>query len=258
MPDEAKKASGEGENKNSNAENTAGQGGENKAGENTADTTKKADETKVGEIFNGEKPKETKVVPEAVLIEYKKENKQLAKEIADLKKAIEDGANRGEISASIKELSEKHNVDAGFLQDFAKAVKAEAKAEAEESFQNQLKPLTQKAKEEKIDTVFNEHFDKAMENMPEFKNIVNKDVIKSLALDPKNANKSFVKIIEDAYGHLVTGKRTLETTKPQGGRGDTTIDFEKARKDTEYFKEVMADPELKKKYNEEMMKHNKF
>jgi hypothetical protein len=88
--------------------------------------------------------------------------------------------------------------------------------------------------------------------MPEYKNIANKDVIKSLSLDPKNANKTFAKILEDSYGHLITGKKTLEKTTVRGGNSDSPIDFNKAAKDMEYYKEIMANPELKKKYNESL------
>ena len=106
--------------------------------------------------------------------------------------------------------------------------------------------------------LFTEHFTKTMAEMPEYEKIVNRDVIKTLALDPRNANKTFAQIIESAYGHLITGKRTLETTKPGGGKEDTTIDFNKARSNGEYFKEIMADPELKKQYNSEIEKRLKL
>jgi len=86
--------------------------------------------------------------------------------------------------------------------------------------------------------------------MPEYENLVNREVIKVLSLDPKNANKTFAQLIEETYGKAITGKRTIETTKPGGGKEPTEIDFDKALKDTEYFKEIMSNPTLKKKYND--------
>jgi hypothetical protein len=220
-------------------------------------------EVKIGDALKTSDKKEPaedkpRMVPEAVLIEYKKEAKAATKALEDLKKTIEDGATKKEVSKSIKDLAEKHNVDAEFLRDFADAVKKEAEAEVEEKVSARIKPITDKESADKVDKIFSEHFDKTLEAMPEYKAVVNKEVIKSLALDPKNANKTFAKIFEEAYGHLVTGKRTLETTKPRGGKDDTEIDFAKARKDAEYFKEIMSDPQLKKKYNEGIAERNNF
>lgn len=211
-------------------------------------TAADAKDVKVGEALKTkDEPKkdEPKLVPEAVLLEFKKENKELHKELKDLKKLIEDGAPKREVSADIKSLAEKHNVDPEFLTDFAAAVRKEAEGDADAK----LKPIRDKEQADKLEKVFNENFDKTMEEMPEYAKLVNKDVIRTLAFDPKNANKTFAQIFESAYGHLVTGKKTLEPTKHQGGKKDTTVDIARAQKDPAYFAEIMADPELKKQYN---------
>ena len=222
--------------------------------ETVADTTKK-DET-VGNALNTKK--EAKMVPEAVLIEYKKENKQIAKELKDLKEFIESGATKKEISMDLKELADKHNVDADFLNEFASAVQKKAQADTEEKLNSKIRPIEEKENAKKRDEIFDKHFDKTLEDMPEFKGIVNKDVIKALALDPQNENKTFTQIFNDSYGHLITGKKTLESTKPRGGAEDVAIDFNKASTNPEYFKEIMADPELKRKYNEDIATRNRF
>lgn len=220
----------------------------------------KKEET-IGEALRTEKEsevKEPKMVPESVLIEYKKESKSVRKELDALKKSIEDGSTKKEVSQSLKEIADKHNVDANFLNEFATAVKKEAESDADEKLSQKMKPIEEKASAEKRDKIFEEHYDKTLAEMPEFAKIINKDVIKTLAFDPKNANKTFAQIFQDSYGHLVTGKKTLEPTTARGGKEDATIDLAKARRDTEYFKEIMADPELKKKYNEDIAIRNKF
>lgn len=118
-----------------------------------------------------------------------------------------------------------------------------------------MKPLKDKERLEKIDTAFNEHFDKTIAKMPEFDGVVNKNVIKQLSLDPSNKNKTFQQLIDEAYGHLVTGKKTLEGAKPSVSRGEAgDVDFDKMKKDTNYYKEVMSNPSLKKKYNADLTK----
>lgn len=185
---------------------------------------------------------------ETVISDMKKENKQMARDLKDIKTAIESGATKKEVSANLKELAEKHNVDVDFLQDFAATVRKDAKADAEA----EVKPIKDAEQAEKLNKVFNDNFDLTLKDHPEYAKIVSKDVIKTLAFDPKNADKTFAQIMEESYGHLVTGKKTLESTKPRGGVKDAKVDFARASRDTEYFKEIMADPDLKKQYNENL------
>lgn len=213
------------------------------------------EETKLGDVFKTDE-KEVKVVPEAKFLEYKNTNKQLKRDLADLQRQIESGSNNKVISKDLKAIAEEHNIDVSFLQDFASAVKQEAEKDLEEKVSERLKPITDKQNSDRIEKIFSENFSKTIDAMPEFKDIANRDVIKTLALDPKNANKTFAQIIENAYGHLVTGKRTIESTKPQGGKSDTSIDFSRASRDSSYFAEIMADPQLKKKYNENLGSRN--
>ena len=93
-----------------------------------------------------------------------------------------------------------------------------------------------------------------MERAPEFKAIANPEVIKSLAILPQNAKKTLSQILEETYGNAITGKRTIETTSPGGGKEPEPLDIKRAEKDIEYFKEVMADPKKKAQYNEAMLK----
>lgn len=218
-----------------------------KADESNKDDKKDAT---VGEALKSaqktEKKEEARMVPEAVLLEYKKENKELFKELQGLKKLIEDGANKAQIAPDIKSLAEKHKVDVDFLNEFAAAVRQAAK----EDIKSEVKPIEEREQAARLETVFNENFDKTLSELPEYKSLVNKDVIRALAFDPRNANKTFAQIFEMAYGHLVTGKKTLDSTKPRGGKGDTKVDVARAQRDPEYFKEIMADPDLKRQYNE--------
>lgn len=208
----------------------------------------------VGELLNQNLPeKKDESVPLAKFLEMKNENKAMAKQMKELEKRIEAGASKREVTADLKALSDKHGVDADFLQEFADAVRAKAEAEIDEKMESKLRPLEEKDRAKKIDAAFNEHYAKALEQVPEYEGIVNKDVIKTLSLNPANANKTFIQIIEASYGHLIEGRRSLDTASTRAGKTDSTeVDMDRAKKDSKYFGEVMADPNLKKKYNDSL------
>lgn len=228
-----------------------------------ADAEKAAPETTVektetiAEILDTvEKPKEdsTKQVPEAAFLQEKKARKAAEKALKDFQKSIEDGATSGEAASDIDELSEKFDVNKDFLKAWEKRIRAEARRESADEVTERLKPLQEKEKEARIDTAFRGAYKAAIANMPEFDGIANPEVIKTLSLDPKNANKTFSQLIEDTYGAILTGKRTIETTKPGGGKEPETLDFDKARRDSAYFNQIMDIPKLKAEYNERMLK----
>lgn len=210
------------------------------------------EEQKVSEILTP-KIEEHDTVPLSTFLEMKKESKNAQKQINELKSLIESGASDKKISKELKDIAEEHNVDEAFLQEFASTVQRQAEQEIDKKIALRLKPVEDKAKAEKANVAFEEHYIKILEAMPEYKDIANKDVIKSLSLDPRNQNKTFTKIIEETYGNFVQGKKTIETSTPRGGKDDNQdIDFSRI-KDSNYFKEVMESPILKGKYNQDML-----
>lgn len=213
-------------------------------------------ETTVGDALNPALPeKKEDTVPLSTFLEVKNANKELTREMKELKKSIEAGATKKEVSADISALADKHGVDADFLQDFAAAVRAEAKKEADEAVASKLKPLEDKERMQKIEEAFGVHYTKALEALPEYTGLVNRDVIKNLSLLPQNANKTFTQLIEEAYGHLVTGKRSVDpATTTRASKTETgDVDMERATRDPGYFKEIMENPVLKEKYNRNLV-----
>lgn len=195
-------------------------------------------------IENITNQKESENVPLKTFLEVKKEKKELEKEIATLKNSIKSGATKSEVKADLKSIADKYDVDPNFLNELSSTIYAQAKAEAE----NAIKPVLEEKNKEKLDKVLSDHLDKALEAMPEYSNVVNKEVVKSLAQLPQNKNKTFQQIIEETYGNSVSGRKTMETSTPRGGK-DVGINWDKVN-DPQYFKEIMANPELKKQYNE--------
>lgn len=211
------------------------------------DTQPKTNEQTIGDVLETkvEEPKEKPTVGLDKFLEIKKENKQLAKALKDLEAKLESGATSDEMSDELNDLAEEFDVDKKFLSKLEKKIESRI----ESKFESKLKPLTEEKTAKRIDEAFKTHFTKALEDMPEYANIVNSDVIKQLSLNPANAKKTFQQLIEETYGNALGGKRTIETSQPRGGKEPTEIDFERARKDTTYFNEVMSNPTLKAKYN---------
>lgn len=210
----------------------------------------------VGELLQTEAPKKSEKpdsVPFDVFEREKKAARELKRERDELKQRLDAGESLSEVSDDIKSLAEEYNLDAGFLTKWAKAQEGRVRKELEAQMEAKLAPLTAKEKEAKINEAFTNAYNQTIEQMPEYKDIVKPEVIKALSLDPKNAKKTFNQIIEEAYGHVVTGKRTIETTKPGGGKEPQEIDFNRAKTDAEYYSQIMAEPTLKKKYNEQMV-----
>lgn len=221
----------------------------------TGDEPKAGKEETIGEVLNpGEAKKEAETVPLSALIDLKKTDKEQKKQIKELQKKLEDGVAAEQAAPDIDALVEEFpDLDPKFLKKFVALARAEAKKEAESEITNKLKPIREKETADALNARFETHYAKVIEAMPEYAKIANKEVIKTLSLSPKNANKTFTQIIEESYGHLVTGKRTVDASSPRAGKNDDAeVDAERAAKDPAYFKEVMSNPTLKQKYNEKM------
>lgn len=211
-------------------------------------------ETKVEDAHVEEDPvTQPKTVPEGAFLKEKMARKEAEKKIKELEESIRAGANKKEVSENIQSIAEEYNIDPIFLDKIVDTVRSETESKIRSELDSKFKPLEEKEKKAQIDKAFNEHFNAAISTMPEFNGVVNPEVIKALSLLPQNANKTFPQLIEETYGSAVTGKRTIPTTIPGGGKEPAALDYDRAVRDTEYFKEVMANPKLKKEYNERML-----
>lgn len=170
-------------------------------------------------------PKEKKKVDSVPLARLNKEiskRKELEKQLEELRGELEDDPEVDDVeeNSEVKNLAER------------------------------LESIEKKEKLAKKEAAFTQGLNKALENAPEYKDVVNVEVIKALAFNPANANKTYRQLLEEAYGNAINGRRTVETTVPRGGAKDAKLDMARAQKDAEYRKEVLRDPELRKQYNE--------
>lgn len=220
-------------------------------------TPEKTEEKTVGQIADEITPEKDKkeTVGLDKFLDEKRQRKEAEKALADLKQSIEEGATKKETAADIEAFTKKYpDVDPAFVKELASAIRSETERSLDEKYTPKLGAIEKKDRDEKIEKAFSTHYDLAMDRMPDLKDSVNREVIKKLSLDPANSNKTITQLIEEVYGNTLPGKRTAETTRPGGGKEPAPLNFEKARKDTAYFNEVMANPALKKEYNERMIK----
>jgi hypothetical protein len=222
--------------------------------EQTVETTEKP----LGEILQDEQVKES-VKPDFKEL-YKTERREKRQTLAELKELREkvreieesryDGVSEKEIKSSLDDLSEEYNVDKDFLKKQSKILKEELRAEMQDDFKKTLEPLTRQQKEKEYVETATIYFNNALERMPEFKGIAQLQTILDLGKLEKNQQKTVSQLIEETFGSAITGKKTIESSTVRGTVEPTEVDYAKAKTDSEYFKEVMANPVLKKKYND--------
>lgn len=199
-----------------------------------------------------EKPKEN-LIPEAVFLSEKKGRKEAEKKIKELEQIIANG-DTSDISDTIDAIAEEFETDPKFVKKLADIIRKDVEKDVEARVADKLRPFEEKNKAEKFNEIFKTQLASSLERMPEYKDLINPEVIKALTLSPMNGNKTFDQIIEETYGHAITGKRTIESTTPAGGKEPEPFNFDKARKDPEYYKQVMSNPREKEKYNAELIK----
>lgn len=190
----------------------------------TVATDETTDEESVASLHE-EESEESKPVPNTVpksrLDKEIKKRKELEKQLADATKAADedDDVDDPEDDSEVKKLAKD------------------------------LEEIKQRERRVRAEQVFEQHFTKALENNSDYKDVVNKEVIKQMAFNPANKDKTYSQLIQEAYGNAIPGRKTVESTTPRGGAKDVKVDVDLARKDPEYRREVLSDPDMRKQYN---------
>jgi len=207
----------------------------------------------IGDALKTEPPKQESV-PLSVLIEQKKANKELTKQLNELKRSIQEGATKSETTETVSALIEEYpDLDPTFLKKLSNSIASEVKKEAEAKLAEKLKPIAEREESARIEKVFAENYEKVLADNPEYTGVANREVIKQLSLLPQNANKTFSQLIEETYGHVVasgTAKKPMDKASVGSGRQEELKIDHRRVNDPEYFKEVRANPELLKQYRE--------
>lgn len=208
------------------------------------------------ESLNPEVPEEkSETVPLKKYMEEKRSAKEaearaeaLATELAKVKSNITEMSVPAVNDALVK-LAETHDVSPEFLAQFMALAETTTAAKIREELSKEYDPkIAQIEQERQADTrdkKFNDLYSKLLASAPEYDGIVNKDVLKSLALNPANAKKTLSQIAEEAYGNAVKGSKSIESHSP-GSRGGDEVDLSNPT-DADFDK-INADPTLKKQW----------
>ena len=201
-------------------------------------------ETPIGDLVD---KVEKRTVDQSVFVSEKKARKAAEKELKTLKASIENGASDADVSQGLADLAKEHDIDPKFLSKFAATIRKDAADDAEGKISEKFET---KEAEATFDKAFAAAYGKAIEKAPDFKEMANPEIIKALALMPGNAKKTVSQLLEEIYGNVVPGKRSIETkTAPGGGKEPDAVDYDRAQNDGAYFDEIMASPSQKAKYN---------
>lgn len=219
-----------------------------------AESTEDAKEETIADAMKDEKDNK---IPDSIPYDRFKEkvdeSKELARRVAELESKIqEQDMSRREVKSDLSDIANEYDIPTEALDKVAEKLYSKAQATIEE----RLAPLTAKERAEKQDKVLSSMLQKALEANPDYQSVVNQDVIKQLALNPANANKTFTQLIQETYGNAVTPaeRKTMETTSPGKSEAIDKVDYERAKTDIEYFRQIKADPALRKEYNEQQLK----
>jgi hypothetical protein len=178
----------------------------------------------------------------------KNKRKELEAELEKVKEAKDDGATKAEIQTDLQAIADEYNLDADVLAKVGEALQAKANAALDE----RLEPILNDKRVAARDAKFKELYDNAIANAPEYDGVVNVEVIKQLATNSANKDKTMSQLIEGTYGHLLGSKSSIErsqNTRIESGK----IDMKEADQNPEYFKKVLADPTLKGQYDQNVL-----
>ena len=210
------------------------------------------EEKTVGEEFGtqpkkGEKPE---TVPFRVFEKLKTDMKLLKDQVeasTQSAKPIDD--------SDIELLSKKYSVDANFLNELASVID---KKNADK-YGKKIDDFESDVRSRQIDVAFKKGLKIALDKLPDYSDIVNEEVIKTLSLNPQNSSKTISQLIEETYANSIKGKPSLESPTPNANVNNSPdVDIARATKDPAYFKEIKADPAKLAMYNEHLLKNIKL
>ena len=175
-------------------------------------------------------------VPLYALISMKEEIKDLKRQLAS------KNITKSEANESLDELLNSYEVDPSFVKDLLKIAKDEARKE----LQPEIDKVKASEKTKNVQSSLKKMLASAVDKNSEYADIINENVILTLANDPKNRNKTMSQLIDETYGKVLErGSKSIESHSSVRNKSDEP-DFNNMTEAEETA--VYNDPELKKKY----------
>lgn len=160
---------------------------------------------------------------------------------------------RGTSNGTISDLAEKYDVSEEFIQDMLNvsyAVNREAiRKEIDEEYSPRLAEIDKiksKEQQQQFDKQFNDLLNESLSDMPEFKDIIDKDDLKTWIKSGKYSKLTLPQLIEEKYGKFVApGKKSLDSGYVQSREQNVP---EPSNMTDQDWVNIENNPELKKKW----------
>lgn len=177
----------------------------------------------------------------------KREAENKIKELETIIAGLKDAPKTSETPANIKAISEQYDIDENVLNAILKATKEKVREELEAELNPKLAELENIKKENSIKD-FNNKFNSALEDtlneMPEYKDLIDTDDLKTWVKSGKYSKLNMSQLIEQKYGKFVAGKKTIE----QGHSAkEAEIPDVSNMTDSDYMK-LDSDPNLREEW----------
>lgn len=178
--------------------------------------------------------------------------KELEAEISNLRNSPKSD---NQIKLDVSYLSDKHGIDEEVLRDILEASysmsKDKIKQELEQEFNPKLAEFEgmKKEKEKQVfETKFQNTLNSTLEEMPEFKDLVDTEDLKTWIRSGQYSKLSLPQLIEQKYGKFVVGKKAIENNITSGR--ETALPSKTDVLTDEQFLQLDTNPELKKRWAE--------
>lgn len=178
--------------------------------------------------------------------EAEQKAKELESELTKLRTAP-----KTETPASIKAISEKYDIGEDVLSDILNASYVMTKDKVREELEAEFNPklaefesIKRENSQKTFETKFNDALTDTLKDMPEYKDLIDTDDLKTWVKSGKYSKLNLSQLIEQKYGKFVQGKKTIE-------QGHSAREVEVAdvsnMTDADYQK-LDSDPALKEKW----------
>lgn len=215
-----------------------------------SDSSKDDEEVTIADAVNESSNKAPDQIPYNRFQEKVNENKELKSRLDKLETMINDNQSKDKVEDDIADIADEYGIEADVLDKVAQSLYSKAEKAVEEK----LAVITERERRTQQDQIISKMIDDAIESNPDYKDVVNKDVIRQLANNSDNHNKTISSLLHETYGSLVNKKiEGMENNTPGKTETIEKLDFERAITDSDYMKKVKADSSLKDEFNKKQM-----
>lgn len=217
------------------------------------------------EVKKEEAPKETlehletlaektdDAIPLKKYMAEKNAKREAESKVAELQAELEKARNapKSETPASVRAISEQYDISEDVLNAILNASYTMTKDKVREELEAEFSPklaefetIKQEKTKHEFETKFNDALTDTLNDMPEYKDLVDTDDLKTWVKSGKYSKLNLPQLIEQKYGKFVQGKKTIE--QGYSAKEVDVVDVSNMT-DNDYMK-LDSDPALKEKW----------